>query len=159
MLSLTWQFAIARLCKGNFGDEILGTTSKLQTCFQNPIDNILEVVHADDVVHAADNHDVTNIDAENEIVVEHLDVSEHEEQNPVQVETSNSSLQFEQVLAPCQLSKRQGWLILWVEEIIFIISKRCAYEWSLISSAYDLGTYMNISIYKLIKWGLLKGIP
>ena len=106
MLSLTWQFAIARLCKGNFGDEILGTTSKLQTCFQNPIDNILEVVHADDVVHAADNHDVTNIDAENEIVVEHLDVSEHEEQNPVQVETSNSSLQFEQVLAPCQLSPR-----------------------------------------------------
>ena len=94
------------MCKGNFGDENLGTTSKSQACSQNPIDNIPEVIHADDIIHAPDSRDVANISTENEIVVEHLDVSEHEEQNPIQVETPNTSLQFEEVLAPCQLSAR-----------------------------------------------------
>ena len=117
------QIAIARLCKVSNGDGNL-STSKSQPRFQDEVDNVHEVVPMNDDVYAYGNHDITNIGAstshdttttiastsydvtnigtQSDITIEHLSVLQHEGHDQMQVETSNSSLQEEELVVQGQ---------------------------------------------------------
>ena len=53
-------------------------------------------------IGTSNSHDITNIDTQSDITIEHLSVLQHEGHDQMQVETSNSSLQEEELVVQGQ---------------------------------------------------------